>query len=119
MSDVVARRWASSGYVPGRFGLWGFRGPFLVVEVSGPQVTVRLRPNFLARVLGAAPLVAGPDSSLTITTARVRAAWWWFIEFQLPGERQYSFEATTATRDTILLCLAEAGFKVPTQTQGS
>jgi hypothetical protein len=89
------------------------------MEVSGPQVTVRLHPKSLARVLGVAPLVAGPGSGLTVTTARVRAAWWWFIEFQLPGERQYSFEVTAATRDAILSCLAEAGFEVPVQTQGS
>jgi hypothetical protein len=99
--------------VPGHFGLWGIGGPFIVVEVAGPRVTVRLRPKFLARLLGVAPLIAEPGRGLTVTTSKVRAGWGWFIEFQRPGERQHSFMTTTARKDEVLSFLAEVGFEVP------
>lgn len=113
MPDTPVKRWASSGYVPGHFGLWGITGPFIVVEMAGSRLTVRLRPRLLARLLGVVPLIAEPDSGLTVTTARVRTAWWWFIRFQLPGERHYSVETTAARKEEMLSCLADAGFEIP------
>ena len=113
MPEPAVRRWASSGYVPGRFGLWGIGGPFVVVEMAGPRVTVRLRPRFLARLLGVAPLIAEPGRGLMVTTAKVRAGWGWFIEFRLPGELQYSVITTTARKDEVLSFLAGVGFEVP------
>jgi hypothetical protein len=110
--DTAVRRWAGNGYLPGRFGLWGVAGPLVVVEVAGSRVTVRLRPKFLARLMGVAPLIAEPGSGLTVTTSRVRAGWGWFIRFQLPGERHYSFQTTTNRKDEVLSCLADFGFEV-------
>jgi hypothetical protein len=93
--------------------LWGVSGPFIVAEVSRSRVTVRLRPKFLARLFGAAPLIAEPGSGLTVTTAKVRAGWGWFVEFQLPGEGRYSLMITATKKDEILSCLADVGFEVP------
>ncbi len=111
MPDTAVRRWASAGYLPGHFGTWGISGPLVIVEVAGPRVTVRLRPSFLARLLGVAPLTAEPDSGLTVTAKRALSPWGWFIEFRLPGGRPYSFQTTR--QDEVLSCLADAGFEVP------
>jgi hypothetical protein len=110
--DASVRQWASGGYVPGHFGLWGISGPLIVVEVAGPRIAVRLRPKFLARLLGAAPLIAEPGTAVTITTSKLRAGWGWFIKFQLPGKRPYSFMTTTARKNEVLSCLADVGFEV-------
>lgn len=112
MPDTAVRRWVGSGNVPGHFGLWGISGPLVVVEVAGSRVTVRLRPKFLARLLGVAPLIAELGSGLTVTATRVRAGWGWYIRFRLPGERHYSFLTTTARKEEVLSCLADAGFEV-------
>lgn len=111
MRDV--QRWTAGGYVPGRFGQWGISGPLITVEVTGPRVAVRLRPEFLARFLGVAPLIAEPGTGLTVSTSKVRAGWGWFIRFQMPGELHYSFMTTAAGKNAILSCLADAGFDVP------
>jgi hypothetical protein len=111
--DTAVRRWVGSGNLPGYFGLWGISGPFIVVEVAESRVTVRLRPKFIARLTGVAPLIAEPGSGLIVTASRVRAGWGWFIRFQLPAERQYSFLTTTVRKDEMLSCLADAGFVVP------
>jgi hypothetical protein len=103
--------------MPGHFGLWGIGGPLIVVEISGPRVSVRLRPNFLAKLLGVAPLVAEPGSGLVVTTAQVRMGWGWYLRFRLPGERNYSFMTTAAKKNEMLSCLAEAGFEVPVQEE--
>jgi hypothetical protein len=38
----AARRWVGSGSLSGHFGLWGFSGPFIVVEIARSRVTVRV-----------------------------------------------------------------------------
>lgn len=113
MPDTAVKRWVSGGNVPGRWGMWGAMGPFVVVEISKGNVAVRMRPNFLARLLSVVPLIADPGSGLIVTTAPVRGAWWWFVRFQLPGERRFSFEVTVAQRDEILSSLGDAGFEAP------
>ena len=110
--DTTAR-WVGNGYLPGHFGLWGVTGPLVVVEIAGSRLTLRLRPKFLARLLGVAPLTTEPGSGLRVATARVRAGWGWFVRFQLPGERCYSFQTTATRKDEILVCLADAGYDVP------
>lgn len=112
MPDTAVRRWVGSGNVPGHFGLWGISGPLVVVEVAGSRITVRLRPKFLTRLLGVAPLIAELGSGLTVTATRVRAGWGWYIRFRLPGERHYSFLTTTARKEEVLSCLADVGFEV-------
>jgi hypothetical protein len=111
--DTAVRRWAGNGYLPGRFGLWGVSG-LVVLEVSGSQVTVRLRPKFLARLMGVAPLCAEPGSGLIITVSRGLRPWGWYIEFQLPGVLRYSFQAGAARKGEVLSCLADVGFEVST-----
>jgi hypothetical protein len=70
-----------------------------------------LRPRFLARLLGIAPLTAEPGSGLTVTAKRALEPWGWFVEFRLPGGRLYSFQTTR--QGAVLSCLADAGFEVP------
>lgn len=91
------------------FGLWGISGPAIVVEAAGPQVTVRLRPKFFARLLGVAPLIAEPGWGLTITTSKVRAGWGWFVDFQFSGQLQYSLMTTTAKKDAAAELSARTG----------
>lgn len=110
MADTAVRRWIGAGYLPGHFGEWGASVPGVVLEVAGSRLTVRLRPKFLARLMGVAPLNAEPGSGLTVTATR-RRSWGWLIEFQLPGERPYYFQTTKL--DEVLSCLADAGFEVP------
>jgi len=83
-----------------------------VLEVDGTQATLGYRPKFLARLMGIVPMVAKPGSGLVVTTSRVRMGWGEFIEFQLPGQRRYTFHATKSQRDEVLACLAEVGFEV-------
>ncbi len=111
MPDTAVRQWVSSGYVPGHFGSWGVTGPLVVVKVADSRVTVRLRPKFLARLMGVAPLIADSGSGLMVTTSRAMKPWGWLIEFRLPGERPYSFQTTRL--DEVLSSLEEAGFEVP------
>lgn len=116
MPGTAVRRWVGSGYVPGRFGAWGFSGPVVVVEIAGSRVTVRLRPKFLASGLGVAPLIAEPSSGLAITTRRVRMGWGWLIDFRLPGGRLYSLIINKPGQ--VLSCLSEAGFEVAAAESG-
>jgi len=88
-------------------------GPFVVVEVAGSQVTVRLRPKFLARLLAVAPLIAEPGNGLTVTVKQGRP-WGWYIEFQLSDRPPYSFMAESrGEAQWVLSCLEDAGFEVP------
>jgi hypothetical protein len=82
--------------------------------MAGARVTVRVRPSVLGRLIGVVPLVAEPGSGLKVTTRRVRLGWGWFIDFQLPGEREYSFITTRASRDDILSRLNAVGFNAAT-----
>ena len=102
-------RWRGNGYLPGRLGQWGVNG-LAVVEIDQAQVTVRMSPGFLGRLLGVVPLVAVPGDGLAVTVTPVRLGWGWFIEFQLPGGQKYSFITTEARRDEILSCLSAGGF---------
>ena len=113
MPDTAGRRWAGNGYLPGRFGLWGVSG-LVVLEVSESQVTLRLRPKFLARLMGVAPLCAQPGSGLVITISRGLRPWGWYIEFQLPGALRYSFQVGATRKGEVLSSLANAGFEVNT-----
>lgn len=118
MSDKAMRRWAGNGYLPGRFGLWGVSG-LVVLEVSGSQVTVRLRPKFLARLMGVVPLTAEPGSGLMITVSQGMRPWGSYIEFQLPGGQRYSFQVGATRKGEVLPYLADAGFEVKTSNLGS
>jgi hypothetical protein len=109
---TVVRRWVGAGFLPGRFGEWGASVPAVVLEVAESRLTVRLRPKFLARLLGIAPLVSGPGSGLSITASR-RRSWGWLIEFRRPDGLSYYFQTTAASKDAVLSCLAEAGFEAP------
>jgi hypothetical protein len=115
--DKAVRRWAGNGYLPGRFGLWGVSG-LVVLEVSRSQVTVRLRPKFLARLMGVVPLTAEPGSGLIISVSKGMRPWGWYIEFQLPDERRYSFQVGAIRKGEVLSCLADAGFEVKTSNLG-
>ena len=42
----------------------------MVVEVAGSRLTVRLRPKFLARLIGVTPLIAETGSGLAVTVTR-------------------------------------------------
>jgi hypothetical protein len=101
LPDVSAQRWSGSGYLPGRWGLWGVQG-LAVVEMAGARVTVRVRPGVLGRLMGVVPLVAEPGSGLKVTTRRVRLGWGWFIDFQLPGESRVSTTGISATTPPFL-----------------
>jgi hypothetical protein len=107
----AVRRWSGNGYLPGRFGLWSVSG-LLVLELSGSQVTVRLRPKFLARLMGVVPLTAEPGSGLTITVSPGMRPWGWYLRFQLPDEERYSFQVGSTRKDEVLSCLTDAGFEV-------
>jgi hypothetical protein len=109
--DRAVHRWVGNGYLPGRGGLWGLSGPFVVVEVAGSRVTVRLQPRFFARLLGVEALIADPSSGLTVTTRPVRMGFGRFIDFQLPDGRPYSL--ITNRSNEVLSCLAEEGFQIP------
>jgi hypothetical protein len=111
--DTQVRRWIGAGFLPGHFGDWGATSPGVVLELVGSGLTLRLRPRFLARLMGVAPLTAEPSSGLTVTATKRRGSWGWFIEFRLPGDKPYVFQ--TLKVDEVLSCMAQAGFTVPVE----
>ena len=114
MADTAVRRWAGSGSVPGQLGIWNVSGPLVVIEVAGSRVTVRLRPKFLARLVGVAPLIAESGNGLTITTQQGTWGWGWLIEFRLPAGQPYRLWTRSPEQaHSVLSWLADAGFEVP------
>jgi hypothetical protein len=88
--------------------------PLIVMEVAGSRLTVRLRPKFLARLSGVAPLIAEPGSGLTVTTRQAWLGWGRYIYFRLPGWRPYRLWTPSREQARLMLwCLADAGFEVP------
>ena len=118
MPGDAVRRWAGTGYVPGRFGMWGVKSRLIVVELAGSRLTVRLRPGLIARLFGVAPLVAEPGTGLTITPTLARGGTGRFVWFRLPDERRYAFCATPEDQEDIATCLADAGFEVSEAESG-
>ncbi len=110
MAVANSQRWAGNGYMPGYIGMWGLSG-LVVLEISESRVTYRTRPRLLGKIIGAAPLVAGPDDGLTISTEPVRRGWGYYIKFTQPGKRPYLFRVTAAVREEVLTSLSEAGFE--------
>jgi hypothetical protein len=109
--DAPVRRWIGAGFLPGRFGDWGATSPGVVLELAGSRLTLRLRPRFLARLMGIVPLTAEPGSGLTATATKRRGAWGWFIEFRMPGVNPYYFQ--TLKVDEVFSCMTDAGFETP------
>lgn len=113
MTDTAGRRWACNGNLPWIIGTFQAGPPLLLVEVAGPWVTVRLRPRFLARLVGVAPLIAGPGSGLTVTTKQGELGLGRYIYLRLPGERPYRLWTPSRQQaQSMLSCLADAGFEV-------
>jgi hypothetical protein len=107
MADSTVQQWACRGNV-------GMMNVGLVIEVAGPRLTVRARPNVLAWIGGVAPLIAEPGSGLTVTTKQGELGLGQYIYFRLPGWRTYRLWTPSRQKaQAMLSSLANAGFDVP------
>lgn len=108
------RQWRCTGNVPGYLGTLNVGLPLLVMEVAGWRLTVRLTPGLFARLTGVAPLIAEPGSGLTVATKQGELGLGQYIYFRLPGGRRYRlWTPSRQVAQSMLSCLAAAGFEVP------
>jgi hypothetical protein len=114
VADAQAWQWRCAGNVPGYFGTLDVGLPLLIMEVVESRLTVRLTPEFFARLTGVAPLIAEPRSGLTVTTKQGELSLGQYIYFRLPGGRRYRLWTPSRRQArSMLSCLADAGFEVP------
>jgi len=103
-------RWTGAGMIPAHgFGYLQATIPLVIAELAGPLLTVRVRPAFLARLVGTRTLAAAAGDGLEVFPVRSGATYQG-IEFR-PAMRS-SFYFFTRHRGDLFAALASAGFTV-------
>jgi len=108
---VPATRWVGAADVPSGLGRMKASVPLGLLELTGPSLTLRVRPAFLARMFGTRPLVVTPPDVETVFPARGRlrpAA----IGIRPYGQPPSYFLTVDNNRAVILTALGDAGFQV-------
>jgi len=106
-------RWTGAGLIPARgVGYWSATIPLVVVELNRGTLTVRIRPTWFGKFVGAKILMATAADEVQAFRVRNTAAYKG-IEFRPP--RRSSFYFFTQRRDVVLTALAEAGFAVSSE----
>jgi hypothetical protein len=108
MAGAVRGRWVAGGSMPARLGYCNASSGLVVLEVAGSRLSLRLRPMFMAKLLGVNPLEAVSGDGIVISPGR--SLWLRGIEFQRPGIRPYYF--WTGSSAEIFSRLSDAGFTV-------
>jgi hypothetical protein len=107
------KRWTGAGLVPARgVGYWWATIPLVLVELDHGTLTVRVRPAWLGKVMGAGTVSATTADGLEAFRVRDRAAYQG-IEFRPP--RRSSFYFYSQRREEVLGALAEAGFAISSE----
>jgi hypothetical protein len=68
--------WTGAGKIPARhFGYWQATIPLVKVLLIGKQLTVRIQPRWLGRLVGAQALEAVPAAGVEVRLNRNNATW--------------------------------------------
>jgi hypothetical protein len=104
-------RWVGAADVPSGLGRTNVTFPLGLLELTGPALTLRIRPAFLTGMFGMKPLVVSPREVEAVFPARVRlrsAA----IGIRPYGQPPSYFLTLDNNRAAILTALGDAGFPI-------
>jgi hypothetical protein len=107
--DLAATRWVGAADVPGALGRMNASTPLAVLELTGSFLTLRVRPQFLARLFGMRTLQVQPFGVDAIFPAKGRLRYP-AVCVRPHGEPPYYF--LVKDRAPILTALAAAGFPI-------
>jgi hypothetical protein len=102
-------RWVGAADVPGNMGRLNATTPLAVLELNGPWLTLRIRPQFLSNLFGARALRVEPGGLEAIFPSKGRLRYP-AICIRPHGEPPFYF--LLGDRASILTTLAAAGFPV-------
>ena len=111
-----ALHWTGAGKIPARhFGYWQATIPLVRVQLIGEQLTVRIQPRWLGRLVGARALATVPTDGTEVGLIRGNATWQG-IEFR--PRHQPAFYFFTRRREAMLTALSAAGFTISSADTG-
>jgi hypothetical protein len=111
IAQVQQQRWTGAVDMPGSMGRMHAITPLGVLELFGPQLSLRVRPRFLMVMFGATQLVVSPAEVEAVFPARVR------LRYAAIGIRPHNqppsyFLVVGQDRAPILSAIAASGFPV-------
>jgi hypothetical protein len=86
--------------------------PLAVLEVSGSQLTLRIRPHFLAKLAGIEYLVTQPGPGVTCAPVGSNSTW---QGIEITGPERPSYYFWTNRRAEVMAYLLQAGFTISQQ----
>jgi hypothetical protein len=108
-SGVPFGHWVGAADVPGNLGRMNATTPLAVLELNGPLLTLRIRPQLLSKLFGVRVLLVEPGGVEAIFPAKGRIRYP-AICIRPHGEPPFYF--LLGDRTSILTTLAAAGFPV-------
>jgi hypothetical protein len=107
-----AARWTGAADIPGELGRMNASTPLAVLELTGSQLTLRIRPSFLSKLFGMSELhvVPGDVDAVFPAKGRLRSP---AICVRPHGQPPFYF--LLGDRSSILTSIAAAGFPVEWQ----
>jgi hypothetical protein len=108
-SGVPSGSWVGAADVPGNLGRMSASAPLAVMELHGPLLTLRIRPQFLSKLFGVRTLRVEPVGVEAIFPAKGRLRYP-AICIRPHGEPPFYF--LLGDRASILTTIAAAGFPV-------
>jgi hypothetical protein len=109
-SNIQPLRWIGAANVPASLGRMNASTPLGVLELELGRITLRIRPEFLAKMFGFEALVASPADVESVFPARVRFGYR-AVGIRPFGKPPYYF-LCAGDRGSILSTVAAAGFLV-------